>query len=96
MPSITITRPHSLDHAQAKDAADRLAQDLHKRFNVAYHWAGDQVVFQRSGVSGTLDVRPAEITLELKLGLLLGALKPTIEREVHAQLDRLGGPPDIG
>ena len=45
--------------------------------------------FDRPGVSGTMHVGKREITLEAKLGLLLSALKPAIEREIHAQLDRL-------
>jgi hypothetical protein len=36
-------------------------------------------------------VGKATITLDAKLGLLLGALKPAIEREIHAQLDKLTG-----
>jgi hypothetical protein len=35
-------------------------------------------------------VGPATIALELSLGLLLGAMKPAIERRIRAELDRLG------
>jgi putative polyhydroxyalkanoate system protein len=50
------------------------------------------VHFQRPGVSGSMHVGRSEITLDVKLGLLLTPLKPAIEREIHAQLDKLTKP----
>jgi putative polyhydroxyalkanoate system protein len=49
------------------------------------------VHFQRSGVSGSMHVGTTDIRLDVKLGFLLTPLKPAIEREIHAQLDKLGG-----
>jgi hypothetical protein len=34
-------------------------------------------------------VGASDIRLDVKLGLLLTPLKPSIEREIHAQLDKL-------
>ena len=89
MATISIRRGHQLSHKQAKTVAEKLANDLEKRFELAWSWEGDHVRFERPGVSGTMHVGKREITLEAKLGLLLTALKPAIEREIHAQLDRL-------
>jgi hypothetical protein len=36
-----------------------------------------------------MQVGRKSIALEVTLGFLLSALKPTIEREIHATLDRL-------
>jgi putative polyhydroxyalkanoate system protein len=91
MASISITKQHRLSHRKAKDVADRLARDLHERFGLSYTWEGDDVVFQRPGLTGRMQVSPTEIRLDVKLGLLLSALKPVIEREIHAQLDTLAG-----
>lgn len=71
--------------------AERLADDLEKRFNLACNWKGDDVHFQRPGLSGSMHVGKSEITLDVKLGLLLTPLKPAIEKEIHAQLDKLAG-----
>jgi len=89
MATISIRKGHRLSHKQAKSVAEKLANDLEKRFELAWSWEGDHVRFERPGVSGTMHVGKREITLEAKLGLLLTALKPAIEREIHAQLDRL-------
>ena len=91
MASISIAKQHRLTHRTAKDIADRLARDLHERFGLSYTWEGDDVVFERPGLAGRMQVSPTEIRLDVKLSLLLSALKPTIEREIHTQLDALSG-----
>ena len=91
MARIAIGTRHGLSHMQAKDAAERMANDLQKRFHLVWHWDGDDVHFARPGVSGNMHVGPSEITLDVRLGLLLSPLRPTIEREIRAQLDKLAG-----
>jgi putative polyhydroxyalkanoate system protein len=83
-----------MPQAQAKALAERLARDFEQRFGLVWRWDDDVIRFQRPGVAGTMRVGPATIALDLTLGLLLGALKPVIERQVNAELDRLGGPRD--
>ena len=89
MASISIAKQHALTHRKAKEAAEELAQDLKERFDLTYEWEGDHVVFERPGVAGRMHVTATHIRLEVKLGLLLTPLKPTIEREIHTQLDKL-------
>jgi putative polyhydroxyalkanoate system protein len=92
MASITISRKHKLSHKKAKDAAEKIARDLKQRFNLDYAWEGEQVRFERSGVSGHMTLAKDQVNLEVKLGFLLSALKPVIEKEIHTQFDRLIGP----
>jgi putative polyhydroxyalkanoate system protein len=89
MPTISIVRAHTLSHKAARQAAQHVVEDLRKRFDLAYEWDGDDVAFERPGVSGRMHVGRDELALEVKLGLLLGALKSTVEREINAQLDTL-------
>jgi putative polyhydroxyalkanoate system protein len=92
MATISIGKKHHLSHRKAKSVAERLASDLEKRFDLAWNWQGDHVHFERPGLSGSMHVGRSEITLDVKLGLLLTPLKPAIEREIHAQLDKLTKP----
>lgn len=92
MPVISIAKKHALSHKKAKDVADKIAKDLKKRFELDYAWAGDDVDFERPGVSGRMHVGKDTISLDVKLGFLLTPLKPAIEREIHAALDRLVAP----
>ena len=89
MASISISKRHKLNHKKAKDVAEKIAKDLNKRFDLDYAWDGDDVEFQRLGVSGRMHVGKDRISLDVTLGFLLTPLKPAIEREIHAQLDRL-------
>ena len=89
MASIEIAKKHKLPHKKAKDVAEKVAKDLNKRFALDYEWAGDDIEFERPGVQGRMHVGKDRITLDVSLSFLLTPLKPTIEKEIHAQLDRL-------
>lgn len=89
MASIRIAKKHALSHRKAKDIAEKIAQDLQKRFGLDYAWEGDHVDFERPGVSGRMKVGKTDIALDVHLGFLLTPLKPAIEREIHTQLDTL-------
>jgi len=93
MPSISIAKVHALPHKKARDAAERVAGDLKQRFDLDYAWEGDHIVFERPGVSGRMHVGKDRVTLDVQLGFLLTPLKPAIEREIHAQLDKLFAKP---
>ncbi|MDC0663183.1 polyhydroxyalkanoic acid system family protein [Marinobacter sp. SS21] len=89
MAVIDVHRSHSLDHEHARQAAETLAQDLSKQFDVHYQWDGDVMRFKRSGVKGQLDITPQDIHVHLELSLLLRPFKNRIEQEIHRQLDQL-------
>jgi len=89
MASISIARKHALSHKKAKAAAEKVAQDLNKRFDLAYEWNGDRIEFERSGITGHMSVGKERIALEVSLGWLLTPLKPALEREINAQLDKV-------
>lgn len=89
MPTISIRRRHSLDHKHAKAAADKIAKDLKKRFELDYEWDGDDVSFERAGLSGNMHVGKRDVRLDVQLSFLLTPLKGPIEREIHKELDAL-------
>ena len=91
MPSISIRRRHSLDHKKAKAAAQKIARDLGKRFDLEHEWDGDEVSFERAGLSGSMHVGKHEIRLEVELSFLLLALKGPIEQAIHKELDAVLG-----
>jgi putative polyhydroxyalkanoate system protein len=89
MATISVVRKHSLDPKKARAVAEKIAKDLKKRFDLDYEWDGENVDFERPGVTGRMQVGKDTIKLDVQLGLLLGMLKPTIEREINVQLDKL-------
>jgi putative polyhydroxyalkanoate system protein len=93
MSSIHIRRTHTKPLAEARKDAEKMAKQLKRDFELDYEWDGHVLRFERTGVEGELHVTAREIRLDARLGFLLAFLKPRIEAEVHAILDRLLGHP---
>ena len=89
MSVIDIHRAQSLDKEHAREAAETLAKDLSKQFDVNYQWEGDLLKFKRSGVKGQLDISENDLHIRLELGLMLRPFKSRIEQEIHSQLDQI-------
>ena len=82
MSKIDMCAHHSMPAKDAQAAADELARDLARKFEINYGWEGDHIHFDRPGVHGTITVRENEIRIKAVLGLMLIFLKPLIEEEI--------------
>ena len=89
MADIDLQRVHNLGMKAAKAAADRMAQDLARKFDLRGDWNGNVLKFQRPGVTGSLAVTDKDLRLTVSLGFLLKAMKGSIERAVLQELDAL-------
>lgn len=87
MSDIDIRRKHGKTFAEARKAAEHLADELQADMDMRYDWDGDVLNFQRSGVKGQLTIDDDEVAIRIKLGFLLVAFKPVIEREIHKFFD---------
>src|SRR5689334_18546011 len=89
MADIEIHRAHHLGLKGARAAADKMAEHLGTKFGLSGDWSGNTLHFQRPGVSGTLAITDRDVDLAVSLGFLLKAMKGSIERAVHEELDKL-------
>lgn len=89
MADIKIHRAHGMPIAAARKEAEKIARELKDKFDLAYEWSEDRIVFQRQGVSGFMQVTKDAVAIEAKLGMLLSFLKPTIEGHINDNLDRV-------
>lgn len=93
MANVYILRNHTLGLPEARKIAFRWAEQVEKDFGMACTYdegsTQDDVVFTRSGVSGSLQVTQDKFVLDAKLGFLLGAFKDRIEGEIVKNLDAL-------
>lgn len=93
MSTIHIHREHKLGMAKARKIAWAWAEQVEEHFGMActvYEGEdSDTIEFTRSGVKGELIVSKDAFELQAKLGLLLGALRGRIEKEIEGELDRL-------
>ncbi len=89
MADIDIRRAHHMSPADARKAADRMADKLGRKFGLAGDWDGDVLRFERPGVSGSLAMGPKDLHLVVTLGFLLKAMKGSIEQAIQHEMDEL-------
>lgn len=89
MADIDLKRVHSLGLAGARAAAERMAEDLGRRFDLRSEWQGNVLHFTRTGLNGTLEVGAQDLRLAVTLSFLLKALRGSLERAIHEELDGL-------
>ena len=93
MADIDVHRVHNLGLAAARVAADRMVEDLGRKFDLRGTWQGNTLNFERPGVHGTLAIDAKALHLTVSLGFLLRAMKGSIERAVMSELDELFAKP---
>ena len=93
MADLHVLRQHTLGLHDARKIAFKWAEHVEEEFGMTCTYEEgktlDEVRFARSGVHGTLSVTKDKFELNAKLGLLVGAFKGTIEREIVKNLDDL-------
>lgn len=89
MADIELKRVHGLGLAAARAAAEAMAERLARKFDLKGDWQGNVLRFQRPGVTGSLEVGDRDLHLSVSLGLLLKAMKGSIESAVREELDAL-------
>jgi putative polyhydroxyalkanoate system protein len=93
MADIELRRVHDLGIADARAAAERMADKLGREFGLKGTWHGDVLRFERPGVTGSLTLTDKDLRLSVALGFLLKAMRASIEQAVVQQLDSIFAPP---
>jgi putative polyhydroxyalkanoate system protein len=88
MADIELQRIHNLG-LEAARAADRMAEQLGRKFDLKGAWQGNVLRFERPGVTGSLAITDKDLKLSVALGFLLKAMKGSIEKAVEHELDTL-------
>jgi len=88
MPTIKISRKHHLPRAEARAHVEKLAGKLQQQLDASYHWDGDTLRFSRTGASGTIEVKPDSVEVEVKLSMVLSPFKGKVEKAVTEYLDK--------
>ena len=89
MADISMMRTHHLGLKGARIAADKMAEKLGEKFDLAGDWNGNTLHFHRPGVNGILAVTDHDMKLDVTLGFMLKMMKGPIEKAVHEQLDKV-------
>jgi putative polyhydroxyalkanoate system protein len=87
MARMSIARKHGLTHKKAKEAAQKVADELRARFELNYAWRGNDIEFDRPGLSGRMHVGKDEVRLDCELGMLLSLLRSKLESEIDKEFE---------
>lgn len=91
MANIHIKRNHNLGLDAAHQQVERIAENLKQELSVDYQWDGNELLFNRSGANGKIQVSPDCIICDVKLGLMLSAMRGKIEDAINDKLDNALG-----
>jgi putative polyhydroxyalkanoate system protein len=89
MAEINIVQQHHLTPEQARAAAEQMAGKLAEQFELACRWDGDVLRFERSGVQGTLTLRPQQAQLQMALGFPYSVMAAQVEAKVAEKMQKL-------
>jgi putative polyhydroxyalkanoate system protein len=92
MPTIDIRHPHSIGKSGCRAAVAAVARELSERFGLGdMIWNGDTLSFAGRGVEGSLTVGENDAHVRVRLGAMLGLLRPAIEAEIRRRLSEYLG-----
>jgi putative polyhydroxyalkanoate system protein len=60
---------------------------LKKEYAISARWRGETLLFERSGLSGTIHLRPKLVELDVHLGFLLSPFRERIAQAIEQNLD---------
>ena len=89
MSRINIYRKHSLNRDKARRAAENVAEHLNDRFKLHSRWEGDSLHFKHAGLKGYLELKESEVRIRINLGLMMLAMKPFLEQEIHLYMNEI-------
>lgn len=88
MSELVVRRKHALGLTRAREAAQKLADELAKNYDMRSTWQGDTLRFSRSGVDGALRVTGDQVEVVAKLGFLAAAFRARIEEQINRDFER--------
>ncbi len=89
MSDITLTENHALSMAQAREVAQKVADQMAADYEMTYAWEGDVLAFKRSGFSGTLALTEGCVQLDITLGFMLKGFKTKIQEQVGRNMRKM-------
>lgn len=89
MADINVQRKHQLSLPDIRAKASELADQLASKFGGEHEWEGDNLNYKLTGIDACIACTTEDIVVDIKLGMMMAALRGTIETEVGNLLDKL-------
>jgi putative polyhydroxyalkanoate system protein len=89
MADIEIRKTFTMPIGKARKAAQAVADELAKQYNIAYEWEGDVLTFQKTGLKGELRLAPKKIEIDVSLGFVMRMFKDPMRSEIEKNIDKI-------
>lgn len=86
MATLHIEHPTRFKKDEIREKLGEVMGKIEEKFNLKGSWRGDEYTFTRSGVDGKAVISDGKVVVDIKLGLMLSALKGVIESEMKTKL----------
>ncbi len=86
MANIHLKQTHNKSEPELRKIADELADKLSSKFQLTSKWNGNTLDFKRSGLHGSLILSETEVSISLKLGIMMSTFASTIKKELAQSL----------
>jgi putative polyhydroxyalkanoate system protein len=81
--TISLRQSHNKSPGDMRDLIRQMAAKLEERYQLKSRWLNDdEMEVQRSGIKGRIVLGATEVKVDIKLGLMMGAFKSAIEKEI--------------
>jgi putative polyhydroxyalkanoate system protein len=86
---IRIDMDVSLDHKDIVDRVTAVLGGIEDEYDIEGFWNADRSIyaFERSGIVGEAHVSDGHVTVDVKLGVVFGAFRKTIEQKLRQRLE---------
>ena len=87
MSKILIEKNHNMDELQLQDLIERLGKKLKDKFGGDYQLESNLVHYTYHVADAKISFDKSMVKVEVKLGLLMSAIRGKIELEINSYLD---------
>jgi putative polyhydroxyalkanoate system protein len=89
MSEIQITRPHSLDPAEARRRVEQVVEELRGKYSLSSEWESDtRMAISAMGVSGHIDIGTDAIAVAIEKSFWVPLSDDQLEAAVNRALDK--------
>jgi|TARA_R110000782_G_scaffold13179_3_gene38901 putative polyhydroxyalkanoate system protein len=85
--NISLRQRHNKKPEELRELIRQMAIKLEERYQLSSRWLNnDELEVARSGVKGRITLGIDEVKVDIKLGLMMGAFKSTIQKEISRSM----------
>lgn len=86
MANVHLKQAHNKSQQDLREIAEELADKLEQKYQLTSKWEGNTLEFKRSGLTGSLILGATEVSINIKLGIMMSAFANKIKKQLAQSL----------